>query len=35
MVEYPEVFEYDNDIHLLYNGNKFGETGIGYARLKK
>jgi hypothetical protein len=34
MVEYPEVFEYDNNIHILYNGNKFGQTGIGYARLK-
>jgi predicted GH43/DUF377 family glycosyl hydrolase len=35
MVEYPEVFEHNDNIHMLYNGNKFGQTGIGYARLKK
>jgi predicted GH43/DUF377 family glycosyl hydrolase len=33
MVEYSSVI-YDNGrIHMLYNGNGFGQTGIGYATL--
>jgi hypothetical protein len=35
MVEYPHVFKFDNHIYMLYNGNGFGETGFGYAILKK
>jgi len=35
MVEYPHVFEFENQIYMLYNGNGFGETGFGYAILKR
>ncbi len=31
MVTYPSVYEHDGELHLLYNGNGFGETGIGHA----
>lgn len=33
MVEYPHVFEFENNIYMFYNGNNFGETGFGYAIL--
>jgi hypothetical protein len=33
MVEYPYVFEYQNEIYMLYNGNSYGKTGIGLAKL--
>lgn len=33
MVEYPYVFKYQNDIYMLYNGNSYGKTGIGLAKL--
>ncbi len=33
MVEYPQVFDYRGARHLLYNGNGYGETGIGHAQL--
>jgi hypothetical protein len=33
MVEYPHVFEYQNEIYMFYNGNGFGDTGFGYAVL--
>lgn len=35
MVCYPFVFEHENQIYMLYNGNNFGETGIGIAKLDK
>lgn len=31
MVEYPAVFDLGGRRYLLYNGNEFGRTGIGYA----
>jgi hypothetical protein len=33
MVEYACVFDHDGSRHMLYNGNGYGETGIGYAVL--
>ena len=35
MVCYPFVFEHKNQIYMLYNGNNFGKTGIGIAKLDK
>ena len=34
MTCYPFVIEFDDGIHLFYNGNGFGRTGIGYAQLE-
>ena len=31
MVAYPEVFEFNGKLIMLYNGNGFGESGFGYA----
>ncbi len=31
MIEYPHVVEYRNTKYMVYNGNKFGESGFGYA----
>jgi hypothetical protein len=33
MMEYPFVYEHRGLKYMLYNGNGFGETGIGYAVL--
>ena len=33
MIEYPFVYEHRGRKYMLYNGNGFGETGIGYAVL--
>jgi hypothetical protein len=33
MLEYPCVFDYRGDRHMLYNGDGFGRTGIGHAVL--
>jgi predicted GH43/DUF377 family glycosyl hydrolase len=33
MVEYPHVFTSQDKTYMFYNGNGFGETGIGYAEL--
>jgi len=33
MVEYPHLFEWRNDIYMLYNGNDFGKSGIGISIL--
>ena len=35
MVCYPNLFECDGKLHLLYNGNQFGKYGFGLARLEK
>lgn len=35
MVEYPHIFEFENQIYMFYNGNGFGETGFGYAILSQ
>ena len=31
MITYPAVYTHDGTCHLLYNGNGFGESGIGHA----
>jgi hypothetical protein len=31
MIEYPFVFQHEGRRYLLYNGNGYGETGIGWA----
>jgi hypothetical protein len=31
MQAYPVVFDHLGVRHMLYNGNGYGETGIGYA----
>jgi hypothetical protein len=31
MIAYPYVFDHDGARHMLYNGNGYGRTGIGYA----
>jgi hypothetical protein len=33
MMCYPNVFECDGDIYMLYNGNEFGKYGFGLAKL--
>jgi len=35
MMEYPFVYEHRGMKYMLYNGNGFGETGIGYAVLEE
>lgn len=34
-VEYPHVFEHRGSKYMLYNGNGYGQTGIGMAVLEK
>lgn len=34
MLCYPHVFECDNQVYLLYNGNEFGRHGFGLAVLE-
>ncbi len=34
MLCYPHVFNCDNKIYLLYNGNEFGRYGFGLAQLE-
>ena len=34
MVEYPFIFEHNNQKYMLYCGNDYGKTGFGYAILK-
>jgi len=33
MIEYPYVYEHKGKKYMLYCGNKFGESGFGYAEL--
>ena len=33
MMCYPHLFEMDEEIYLLYNGNEFGKDGFGLARM--
>ena len=35
MLCYPHVFEYDDKVYLLYNGNEFGRYGFGLAELER
>ncbi len=34
MICYPRVFKHDDDFYMLYNGNEYGKTGFGLAKLK-
>jgi sucrose-6-phosphate hydrolase SacC (GH32 family) len=34
MMCYPNVFQLENQIYMLYNGNTFGKTGFGLAILE-
>jgi hypothetical protein len=34
MIEYPSVYHHRGTTHLLYNGDGFGESGIGHAVLE-
>lgn len=34
MIEYAFVFDHNGDRFMIYNGNNFGKTGLGYARLE-
>lgn len=33
MIEYPFVFDHKGERYMLYNGNGYGKTGFGLARL--
>jgi predicted GH43/DUF377 family glycosyl hydrolase len=35
MVCYPYVFQHDNFYYMLYNGNGYGASGLGLARIKR
>lgn len=35
MMCYPHIFQCDDKVYLLYNGNKFGKYGFGIAQLEK
>jgi hypothetical protein len=34
MIEYPCVFDYNGERYMLYNGNRYGKTGMGLAVLE-
>lgn len=34
MICYPHVFTCDDNVYMLYNGNKYGKTGFGLALLE-
>jgi hypothetical protein len=34
MISYPYVVKYNNELHMFYNGNGFGNSGFGYAIWK-
>ena len=35
MHHYPHIFELDNNLYMVYNGNEFGKYGFGLAKLEK
>jgi hypothetical protein len=35
MIEYCHIIEFNGKKHMFYNGNGFGQTGIGYAILEE
>lgn len=35
MMCYPHLFKVNNEVYLLYNGNQFGKSGFGIAKLDK
>jgi predicted GH43/DUF377 family glycosyl hydrolase len=34
-IEYPFIFDHKGERYMLYNGNAYGKTGFGLAKLKK
>ena len=32
---YPHVFEMDQNLYMLYNGNSFGNNGFGLAVMER
>jgi len=34
MMSYPHIFEFNNAVYMLYNGNNFGKDGFGLAKLE-
>lgn len=34
MVQYSALFQHRDDVYMLYNGNGYGATGVGLAKLK-
>ena len=34
MICYPSVVKYNDTLFMFYNGNGFGQSGIGYATCK-
>ncbi|MEP7288195.1 MAG: hypothetical protein ABI947_20770 [Chloroflexota bacterium] len=34
MIEYPHVFDHADHRYMAYNGNDYGKTGVGLARLR-
>jgi hypothetical protein len=34
-IEYPFVFTHEPETYMLYNGNQYGRTGFGLARLAR
>jgi len=34
-IEYPNVFRLNDNLYMLYNGNDYGKTGFGLARLTR
>jgi hypothetical protein len=35
MICYPSIFTLNNNTYMLYNGNGYGQTGFGIAKLEK
>ncbi len=35
MICYPCVFEHNDIMYMLYNGNSYGKTGFGYATMER
>ena len=35
MQGYPHIFDYDDRRYMIYNGNNFGQTGLGLALLER
>ena len=33
MICYPYVFRIKKDFYMLYNGNNYGRTGFGFAKM--
>ena len=35
MICYPNVFDYNGNRYMLYNGNAYGKSGFGLAILEE